>query len=52
MAANAAERGSLTRRQDDYREVHLLADLGWVDFDLGSSTVFPILLGQIGIGQN
>ena len=27
----------------DYREFHLLANLGWVDFDLGCST---ILLGQ------
>ena len=27
----------------EYREFHLLANLGWVDFDLGCST---ILLGQ------
>ena len=27
-----------------YREFHLLANLGWVDFDLGCST---ILLGQL-----
>ena len=26
-----------------YREFHLLVNLGWVDFDLGGST---ILLGQ------
>ena len=26
--------------------------LGWVDFDFGCYTVFPILLGQMGIWQN
>ena len=33
--------------QCDYREVHLLADLGWVDFDFGCST-FSLLLGLMG----
>ena len=35
-----------------YREVLLLADLGWVDFDLVCSIVCPIWLGQIVIWQN
>ena len=25
----------------EYREVHLLADLGWVDLDLECSSIFP-----------
>ena len=31
---------------------HQLADLGWVDFDLGSSTVCLILLRQMGFRLN
>ena len=35
-----------------YREVHLLADMGWVDFDFGSSTFCLVLLGLMGSLQN
>ena len=35
-----------------YRAFHQLADLGWVDFDLDSYAVCPILLGLMGIWQN
>ena len=35
-----------------YREVHLLADLGWVNFDFGSSTFCLVLLGLMGSWQN
>ena len=27
-----------------YRASHVLVDLGWVDFDLGDSTILPICL--------
>ena len=32
---------------DVYRVFHPLADLGWVDFDLGIFTVCPILIRQM-----
>ena len=35
-----------------YREVHLLADMGWVEFDFGSSTFCLVLLGLMGSLQN
>ena len=35
-----------------YSEVHLLADLGWVDFDFGSSNFCLVLLGLMGSWQN
>ena len=35
-----------------FRVFHQLADLGRVFFDLGSSAVCPILLGQMGFRQN
>ena len=28
-----------------YRAVHLVGQLGWVDFDLGCSTICPVFLG-------
>ena len=31
---------------------HLLVHMGWVDFDLGCSTICPILFGQMRIWQN
>ena len=35
-----------------YREeVHLLADLAWVDFDFDRSAICPILLGQMEFWQ-
>ena len=34
-----------------YRVRHLVADLGWVDFVFGCSTVSQILLGKIRISQ-
>ena len=34
-----------------YRVIHLLRDLGWVDFDFSCSSVCPVLLGLMGIGQ-
>ena len=34
-----------------YRVFHHLPDLGWVDFDPGSSAICPILLRQMGFGQ-
>ena len=34
-----------------YRVSHHLSDQGWVVSDFGSSTLFPILLGQIRVGQ-
>ena len=42
----------LTCRPMLYREVHLIAVLGWVDLYLGCSTVCPIRLGLMGIWQN
>ena len=38
-----------SQQSQKYREVYLLGDLGWIDFDLGCSTVCPIGLGQVGI---
>ena len=35
-----------------YREVHLLANLGWVDFDFGCSTLCLVLPGLMGYWQN
>ena len=35
-----------------YRVTKVVGDMGWVDFDFGCYTVFPILLGQMGIWQN
>ena len=37
--------------QNVYKVFHPLADLGWVDLDLDSSAVSPILLRQIGFWQ-
>ena len=34
-----------------YRGIHLLADLGWGDFDIGCSAVCPIRLGQLWLWQ-
>ena len=35
-----------------YREVHLLANFGWVDFDFGCSTLCLVLPGLMGNWQN
>ena len=35
----------------DFRVIHLLLDLSWVDFDFSYSTVCPVLLGLMGIWQ-
>ena len=35
-----------------YRETHLLANLGWVDFDVGCSTLCLVLPGLMGNCQN
>ena len=35
-----------------YRVTHLLANLGWVDFDFGCSTLCLVLLGLMGSWQN
>ena len=35
-----------------YRVSHHPADLGWFDFDLGTFTLCPILLRQLGFRQN
>ena len=35
-----------------YRVTLVVADLGWVDYDFGHSTVCQVLLGQTGIWQN
>ena len=36
----------------DYRATKPASDLGWGDFDFGSSNVCPILLGEMTDGQN
>ena len=36
---------TILERHEKYRVFHQLADLGWVDFDLGSSFIGPILMG-------
>ena len=33
-----------------HRKFHLLAELGWAGFDLGSSTICPTLLWQMQMG--
>ena len=35
-----------------YRVVHLVGQLGWVDFDLGRSTICLVLLWRMGSWQN
>ena len=40
------------RTRHDYREGNLLGYLGWVDFDIGCSTICLILLGVMGSWQN
>ena len=35
-----------------YRVTLVIGDMGWVDFDLGNSTVCLVLLGQMEIWQN
>ena len=41
---------TILERHEKYRVFHQLADLGWVDFDLGSSFIGPIPLGRMGFG--
>ena len=38
-------------RHWEYRVIHLLRGLGWDDFEFSCSTVCPVLLGLMGIGQ-
>ena len=40
------------KRKLDYRVTHLLANLGWVDFDLGCSTLCLVLPGLMGNWQS
>ena len=39
-------RSMLMKSKTNYRVFHQLADLGWVDFDLGRSAVCPIVLNK------
>ena len=44
--------GSALRLTTYYRKAHLQANLGWVDFDFGCSTLCLVLPGLIGNWQN
>ena len=50
--AYSSDKKQLRVFDKSYREVHLLADLGWVDFDCGCSTFCLVLLGLMGSWQN
>ena len=43
---------SYIQRSRSYRVTHLQANLGWVDFDLGCSTLCLVLPGLMGNWQN
>ena len=59
MELEQKERGEINRgllalliiSHSHYRVIHLLCDLGWVEFDISCSTVCPVLLGLMGIWQ-